>query len=62
MVIFQYSICDKHIGIIKLNGFVKILLKITDRMVFSNLTVCQARLFSIREDSNRIVLTIISEN
>ena len=53
---------DMHFGIVKFNGFVKNSFKNTDRMVFVNLTEHLARLFSIRENSNRIVLTFISEN
>ena len=50
MVMFQSSICDMHLGIVKFNGFLsKILLKSTDRKFLLNLTERQAHLFSNKE-------------
>ena len=56
-VMFQYSICDLHFGIEKLNGFLsKFFKKNTNRMFLFNLAECQVKstYSAIKKDSNRI--------
>ena len=62
MEMFQYSICDMHFGIVKLNRFLSKFLKELPIECFSSiLPSVNSDYSAIKKDSNRIVLTVFKK-
>ena len=68
MVMFQYSVCDKHLGVVKLNGFLTMFLKMINRMfccccffvcvcVFI-LTCVKPAYSAMKKDLNKVALSL----